>query len=172
MFGPNRFAEFFARDPSAPPPSRRRDRSPWCAEDLFESTSTEAVPNLADTGRSFAESVCEQLGLHPNQYENEVFRRCLYPKARALLPLLQFYNPSFFAPDRDFIRRVGKVRRREDLTRELDEFYYHPRNVGWMRRRFNLRISCRKLVALVREAMPELRPRGSAGNGYSSDRSH
>ena len=166
MLGPNRFAEFFARAPSTPPPSRRKDRSPWRAEDLFESTSTEASPASDETGRSFAESVCEQLGLHPNQYENEVFRRCLYPKARALLPLLQFYNPSFFAPDRDLVRRVGNVRRREDLTRELDEFYYHPKNVGWLRRGFSLRISCRKLVALVREVMPELRTQGSAGRRY------
>jgi hypothetical protein len=105
------------------------------------------------------------LGLHPNQYENAVFQRCLYRKARLLRPLLQFYNRNFFAPDRDFIRRVGKIRRREELLRELDEFYYHPKNGRWLRRRFNLRISCRKLVALAREVMPELHARSSAGNG-------
>jgi len=87
----------------------------------FQRTSN---PYIGDTGRTFSESVCEQLGLHPNQYENAVFQRCLYRKARLLRPLLQFYNRNFFAPDRDFIRRVGKIRRREELLRELDEFYY------------------------------------------------
>ena len=140
----------------------RKDRRPWRAEDLFH--GTEAIHTLGDTGRSFSESVCEQLGLHPNQYENEVIQRCLYGKARVLRPLLQFYNRNFFAPDHEFVRRVGKIRRREELLRELDEFYYHPRNSGWLRRGCKLRISCRKLVALVREVMPELHSRSFAGN--------
>lgn len=164
MLGSNRFTDFFARTPSAPPHSRRKDRQPWCVDDLFQSTGT--IPSLDDSGKTFSESVCEQFGLHPNQYENVVFQRCLYQNARFLLPLLQYCNPSFFAPDRDFIRRVGNVRQRAELTRELDEFYYHPRNAGWLRRRLSLRISCRRLVALAREVMPELRARGSAGRGY------
>ena len=163
MLGSNRFTDFFARMPSAPPPSSRKDQRPRSVEDLFN--GTEAIRTLDDTGRSFAESVCEQFGLHPNQYENVVFRRCLYRKALVLRPLLQCYNRNFFAPDHDFIRRVGKIRRREELLRELDEFYYHPKNGGWLRRRFNLRISCRKLVALAREVMPELRASGSARYG-------
>ncbi|HTZ21581.1 MAG TPA: hypothetical protein VMC06_11935 [Opitutaceae bacterium] len=107
------------------------------------------------------------MGLHPNQYENTVLRLCLYRKALVLRPLLQCYNRNYFAPDRDFIRRVGKIRRREELTRELDEFYYHPKNRGWLRRRLNLRISCRKLVALAREVMPELRAPGSVRYGLT-----
>ena len=163
MLGSNRFTDFFARMPSAPPPSPRKDRRPWRADDLFPATEVTHAWDV--TGRSFAESVCEQLGLHPNQYEEAVFRRCLYRKARVLRPLLQCCNRSFFAPDHDFVRRVGKVRRREELMRELDEFYYHPRNGGWLRRRFNLRVSCRKLVALAREVMPELRAPGYARHG-------
>ena len=106
MLGSNRFTDFFARMPSAPPPSPRKERRPWSAEDLFK--GPEVVRTLGDTGRTFSESVCEQLGLHPNQYENVVFQRCLYRKARLLRPLLKCYNRNFFAPDRDFIRRVGK----------------------------------------------------------------
>jgi hypothetical protein len=78
-----------------------------------------------------------------------------------LRPLLQRYNRNFFAPDREFVRRVGKIRRREELTRELDEFFYHPKNTGWLRSGCKLRISCRKIVALAREVMPELRAPGS-----------
>ena len=163
MLGSNRFSDFFVQIPSAPPPSRRKDRRPWSAEDLFP--CTEAIHALDDTGRSFSESVCEQWGLHPNQYEAAVFQQCLYRKARVLRSLLQRCNRNFFAPDHDFIHRVGKIRRREELMRELDEFYYHPRNGGWLRRRFRLRISCRKLVALAREVMPELRSRSSARYG-------
>jgi hypothetical protein len=105
------------------------------------------------------------LGLHPNQYENEVVNRCLYGKARVLRPLLKFYNRNFFSPDHEFVRRIGKIRRRAELMRELDEFYYHPKNGNWLRRRFKLRISCRKVVALVKEVMPELRASGSANYG-------
>jgi len=163
MLGSNRFTDFFARMPSAPPPSPRKDRRPWSAEDLLNGIET--IHTSGDTGRSFSENVCEQWGLHPNQYENAVIQRCLYRKARFLRPLLQCYNRNFFAPDREFVRRVGKISRREELLRELDEFYYHPKNGGWLRRRFNLRISCRKLVALAREVMPELHARSFAGNG-------
>jgi hypothetical protein len=162
MLGSNRFADFFARMPSAPPSSRRVDRRPWLAEDIFGSTGVTHARR--DAGRSFADCVCEQLGLHPNQYEEAVFQRCLYRKARVLRPLLQCCNRNFFTPDRDFVRRIGKIRRREELTRELEDFFYHPRNGGWLRREFNLRVSCRKIVALAREVMPELRAPGSARN--------
>ena len=160
MLGSNRFTDFFARMPSTPPPARRTERRPWLAEDLFDSGG--ATQTWEETGRSFADSVCEQLGLHPNQYEEAVFQRCLYRKARFLRPLLQRCNRNFFAPDRDFIRRIGKIRQREELTRELDDFFYHPKNAGWLRNGFRLRISCRKVVALARDAMPELRAPGSA----------
>jgi hypothetical protein len=50
------------------------------------------------------------------------------------------------------------------LTRELDDFFYHPRNAGWLRSGCKLRISCRKVVTLIRDAMPELRAPGSANN--------
>jgi len=163
MLGSNRLADFFARTPSAPPSSARKDRRPWSADDLFP--GTKATHPVGRAGRSFSESVCERLGLHPNQYENEVFQRCLYGKARVLRPLLQFYNRNFFEADHDFVRRIGEIRRREELTRELDEFYYHPKNGNWLRRRFKLRISCRKIVALVKEVMPELRAGGSAPYG-------
>jgi hypothetical protein len=159
MLESNRFTEFFARLPSAPPLASRKDRRPWSAADLFD--GTEAIRTLGDAGRTFSECVCEYLGLHPNQYENTVFRLCLYRKALALHPLLQRYDRNFFAPDHDFIRRVGKARRREELLRELDEFYYHPKNGGWLRRRFSCRVSGRKLVALAREVMPELHSRSS-----------
>jgi len=162
MLGTNRLTDFFAQMPSAPPPTPRKDRRPWRGDDLFP--ATDVIHTWSDTGKSFADCVCEQLGLHPNQYENEVIQRCLYGKARVLRPLLQFCNRNFFAPDHEFVRRVGKIRRREELLRELDEFYYHPKNGGWLRRRFRLRISCRKLVALAREVMPELQAPGSARN--------
>ena len=162
MLGSNRFNDFFTRVPSAPPPSRRVESRPWLTEDVFG--HTEGIPTWDDMGRSFSERVCENLGLHPNQYEDAVLRRCLYRKARILRPLLQGCNRNFFSPDRDFVRRIGKVRRREELTRELDDFFYHPNNTGWLRSGFKLRISCRKIVALVRDVMPELRAPGSARN--------
>jgi hypothetical protein len=163
MLGSNRFTDFFTQMPSAPPAMPRKDRRPVRDEEPFHGTETAHA--FSDTGRSFSESVCERLGLHPNQYENEVFQQCLYGKARILRPLLQFYNRNFFEADRDLVRRVGKIRWREELTRELDEFYYHPKNGNWLRRRFKLRISCRKIVALVKEVMPELRAGGSAPYG-------
>ena len=163
MLGSNRFIDFFAQMPPTPPAMPSKDQRPWRAEDLFH--GTEIIQALDDQGRSFSESVCEKLGLHPNQYENEVVNRCLYGKARVLRPLLKFYNRNFFSPDHEFVRRIGKIRRRAELMRELDEFYYHPKNGNWLRRRFKLRISCRKVVALVKEVMPELRASGSANYG-------
>jgi len=141
----------------------RKDRRLVRDEEPFHGTETAHA--LSDTDRSLSDRICEKLGLHPNQFENEVFQRCLYGKARVLRPLLQIYNRNFFEPDHDFVRRIGKIRRREELTRELDEFYYHPKNGNWLRRRFKLRISCRKVVALVKDVMPELRAGSSAPYG-------
>ena len=133
----------------------RKDRRPGRDEESFHSIATAHA--VSDMDRSLSDRICEKLGLHPNQFENEVFQRCLYGKARVLRPLLQIYNHNFFEADRDFVRRIGKIRRREELTRELDEFYYHPKNGNWLRRRLKLRISCRKVVALVKDVMPEPR---------------
>ena len=162
MLGSNRFTVFFARTPSTPPSARHAERRPWLADDIFG--DAEGRQTWGDMGRSFSDSICESLGLHPNQYEEVVLQRCLYRKARFLRPLLQRYNWNFFAPDREFVRRVGKIRRREELTRELDDFFYHPKNTVWLRSGCKLRISCRKIVALAREVMPELRTPGSARN--------
>ena len=140
----------------------RKDRRPVRDEEPFHGNETANA--LSDTDRSLSDRICEKLGLHPNQFENEVFQRCLYGKARVLRPLLQIYNRNFFGADRDFVRRIGKIRRREELTRELDEFYYHPKNGNWLRRWFKLRISCRKVVALVKEVMPE--PRAGSTTTY------
>ncbi|MFA5263492.1 MAG: hypothetical protein WC378_06670 [Opitutaceae bacterium] len=119
-------------------------------------------------GITFAERACYHFSIQQSQYEETVLWQCLYWKARFLRPLLQYFDRNFFAPDRDFVRRMAGIRRREDLLRELAEFFYHPRNNSWLRRRFKLRISCRRLVGLVREIMPKLDAPGSSDYGAPS----
>ena len=152
MFDYNRLRDFPSR-PVPPPSIHRNKRNTRCTENPDHAYEKAYEPDGWE-GKTFAECLCERMRIFPDQYEEFVMNRCLYRQALVFRPLLLRYNRNFFAPDMDFVRRIGNVRRREDLLRELDEFFYHPRNGNWLRRRFTLRVSCRRVVALIREVMP------------------
>lgn len=103
---------------------------------------------------NFEERFCAKFNVRPVDFEKAVMRRTLSPLARWLRPILNL-NPEYFAPDREFIRSVGQIRSIARFRGEAQDFTDHPDNRKMMRRAFRLRISRRRMRALVAEVMRE-----------------
>jgi hypothetical protein len=115
--------------------------------------------------RTFGELFCERYHLPPESYVREMLRRTFYPRALIIVPVIRFFSPGFFDADRDFVRRVGLIRRMEDLGDEVTEFHLHPRNRGFLRRALKIRVSCQRMSRVVGEVMNPgaSAPPGAAG---------
>jgi hypothetical protein len=123
-------------------------------------------PAPSPSRRSFGELYCAQNAIPREAYEEHVFRRVLYPHTRVLVPLLRLGMPELFSADLDLIRGTAFARRGRDVFQELEEFDYHPANVGTLRRVFRLRVSSTRLQRLVRatlHAAPEAGERPPKG---------
>lgn len=105
---------------------------------------------------TFAEKFCATRGIAPEQYEDAVMRLTLRPLARLLRPLLAFY-PNYFAADRELVRSVGRISRVRDFEDEALDFAYNPINRGFFRQKLRLRVSSRRLLALVEATLHENR---------------
>ena len=101
---------------------------------------------------TFAEKFCAQRGIHPEKFEEHVFRLSLRPAARRLRYLLALIR-GYFEADRELIRGAGRATRLVEIEGELLDFAHDPNNRGFLRRRLNLRVSRRRLHALARETL-------------------
>jgi len=106
---------------------------------------------------AFIAVYCAQTGLTPAQFNQEIFRKALFPHARLLAPLILKVAPRYFEPDLDFVRNVGEMRRLRDFHAEADAFFSHPDNRGPLRMALRLRISVTRLSNLMEAA---LHPKG------------
>lgn len=70
------------------------------------------------------------------------------------MPFLRALNHDFFSPDRDLILGVGRITKASDLADELADFYSHPLNQSFIRRRLGLRLSVGRLSRVVHELLP------------------
>lgn len=102
--------------------------------------------------QSFAERFCTARKIHPAGYDEAVLRLTLRPVARVLRPILNL-NRDYFASDRELIRDVGRISRLEDFEAEAQDFSQNPYNRGLLHRVLRLRVSRRRLRALVRETL-------------------
>jgi hypothetical protein len=98
---------------------------------------------------TFSELFCERYGVHPDNFADAVFWRCLHRRALVLAPFLRLLMPAYFTADYDLIRDIGRLTRASGLNDDLADFYSHPRNVGFARRRLKVRISVRLVTKLV-----------------------
>jgi hypothetical protein len=103
---------------------------------------------------TFAELYCARHGLAPDAYQQAVFRRVLYPHARPLAWLLPLLDRDYFAADLDLVRAAGLARKLGEYANDAEEFVHHPANRGALRRVLRLRVSARRLRALLREVLP------------------
>ena len=95
--------------------------------------------------KPFREAVCEQLGVPPKAYEEEVLWRCLFPSARPLARLLRLLNSHFFDDDLELIRSVADCAALRELRAELSDYRYHKRIRGFLRSILHVRVSGQRL---------------------------
>lgn len=98
---------------------------------------------------TFAELFCERYRVHPDRFNRAVFWRCLHRRAWLVAPFLRVLSPNYFAADYDLIRDIGRLTRAGALGDDLADFYSHPRNIGFARRRLKFRLSIRRVTKLV-----------------------
>ncbi len=114
-----------------------------------------AVPK-ADT---FAAIYCATRGIDPADYQRAVFREVLYVHARPLAPVVLWFNRRHFIADYEFVEDVGHIRSVADFSLPMGSYIEHPDNHGFLRRRLRVRVSARRMLALVRKVL------GSPGAG-------
>ncbi len=85
------------------------------------------------TRRTFAELYCEKHGIPMERYGRSVFNRTLYAHARLLAWLINLVHREYFAPDRDFVEDVGRLRAYHDFIGSGLDFSHHPENRGFLR---------------------------------------
>ncbi len=100
--------------------------------------------------QEFQRLFCERFGCQLADYEEEMFRRCLYWHARLMAPLLRRFNSNFFTEDLRFIRYLGVSTAVREIY--LDLMNFHDANMGrrnFWRTVFRLRVSGRKAARLA-----------------------
>lgn len=91
-----------------------------------------------------------------------MFWRCLHRRALVFVPFIRMVDSDYFSPDYDLIRGVGRITKASELSDELMDFYSHPLNHRFARRRLGLRISVGRLSRIVHESLPRsLRRQGA-----------
>ncbi|MFZ4779658.1 MAG: hypothetical protein ACOYM3_30220 [Terrimicrobiaceae bacterium] len=102
--------------------------------------------------QSFAEKFCATRKVHPAKFDEVVLRLTLRPMAGLLRPILNL-DRDYFASDRELIRDVGRITRLEDFEVAAQDFSHNPYNRGLFHRVLRLRVSRRRLRALVRDTL-------------------
>jgi hypothetical protein len=105
--------------------------------------------------KTFRESYCEKHRCGPEAFERKVFWRCLYRHAWLIAPVIMLFNESYFAADWDLISRVGDSASRRRVKEEIDDYFHHPTNTGWVRLGLRVRLSSHALRSLARQYLDE-----------------
>ena len=66
--------------------------------------------------------VCQRFNCPTSEYEERVFRKCLYWHARWLAPVVRKLMPNFFAEDFKFIRYLGASTGLQEVSADLMNF--------------------------------------------------
>lgn len=104
--------------------------------------------------RSFLELYCQHTGLRRSQFVTDVLRRTLYPHALPFVRVMELLDDQHFHPDYEFIEDVSLMRRPGDFCTAMRNYLEHPRNRSFLRRRLRMRISVRRMLALVNHVNP------------------
>jgi hypothetical protein len=105
-------------------------------------------------GATLAEKFCAHHRLEPERFVDSMFWRCLHRRAWLLVPLLRAFDPEYFQADYDLLHSVGKLTSAEQLEEELQDYYSHSGNYGYLRRGLRLRVSVRRLAKIVHQFLP------------------
>jgi len=104
--------------------------------------------------KTFRESFCERFGCPPEEYEKRVFWKCLYRRSLPLAVLVHMFKRPFFNLDLQTIRQIGFARNTQEFRTELENFRYDYRMQGGLLRLLRVRVSGKRLMALLRSVAP------------------
>ena len=108
--------------------------------------------------RAFKILFCERFRCPPSDYEQRVFRKCLYPHARLLAPLIRLLNPNFFTDDFKFVHYLGEATGTREVNAEMLAFQDTNRGKpSFTRTGLRIRVSGRKAAALAQRLLTEAR---------------
>ncbi len=95
---------------------------------------------------------CERFKCPVSQFEEKVFRKCLYWHARPFAPVLRLLMPKLFAEDFKFIRYLGASTGLREAVVDLMNFRdTNLGRAGFWRGELKLRVSGRKASKLAQE---------------------
>lgn len=109
---------------------------------------------------SFQARYCERMGVIPAAFPTDLLLKALPPHARTLLGLLGAVDRQHFQADYEFIEDVSQIKRPADFWAAAESYAGHPANSGFLRRRLRLRISVRRMLAIVQHVFPDELPPG------------
>ncbi len=104
--------------------------------------------------KTFEERYCQAHRCTPDEFRRRIFWKCLHRHALVVAPFILLVRPTYFDPDRRLIAEVRRAVRTHQVWEEVREFFIDPRNGGWLRRRANIRLSARSLLAVARAYLP------------------
>ncbi len=97
---------------------------------------------------------CQRFNCPTSEYEERVFKKCLYWHARLLAPVLRRLKPDFFMEDFKLIRYLGASTDLRDAIVDLMNF--RNANLGkpsFWRTTLKIRVSGRKASSLARRLL-------------------
>lgn len=114
------------------------------------------VPPAGSGAATFAARYCAHYRCAPRWFGLHVLYRTLPWHVVPFAPVLLM--SGYFAPDRRLIADCAGATRLEQVHEEIRTCPYDPRNDNWLRRRWKLRISRRRLLALAWQCLATTTP--------------
>ena len=71
-----------------------------------------------------------------------------------MAPLILWVNPSYFAPDLNFVEQVGQCTEMGKVWEQTRLYFTSPMHKRWLRRSADVRISAHKVIKLAAEFLP------------------
>ncbi len=103
------------------------------------------------TPKTLKKLFCERFNYRESRYETRALKRCLYPHARILAPIIWLVNKGFFAEDLKFIHGLGESTDLDEVRVELLDFQdFNFASRFRLRARLKLRVSGRKAHELAK----------------------
>jgi len=110
--------------------------------------TTESSHSPFDPGETFARQYCRSRAIETEDYTETLFTEALYPHARLLRCVLP---RRLFSADRIFVGAIGRIRRRREFNNLMLDFTEAYENHTWLRDTLHLRISVKRMHAIVWE---------------------
>jgi hypothetical protein len=106
----------------------------------------------ATRSMNFRALFCDKFQCSPQEYEQQMFSRCLHRHTFPVTRFLSKMNPDFFREDTGLIQDLATAGSHGEVLTELNRFYgRNVRDRNWLRKRFSLRISGKRVLRLSRK---------------------